>query len=84
VALNLKYATVTQLSVEFRERFRASRGVETYRLGAWLLNRIADGTWTETQVRTFFGLTVIQWNTLKSKLQAYQANYTSLNIVGGE
>jgi hypothetical protein len=84
MALVLKHATLAQLGAVFRERFRASEGVETARLAMWLVARITDGTFTETQVRNFFGLTVAQWNTLKAKLQTLRDKYADVLAAEGE
>lgn len=84
MALVLKHATLAQLGAAFRERFRASEGLETARLATWLIDRIADGTFTETQVRTFFGLTLAQWNTLKAKLQDWRDKRAALLAARGE
>ena len=84
MALVLKHATLAQLGAAFRERFKASEGVETARLAKWLLERIQDGTFTETQVRTFFGLTALQWNTLKSKLGTLRDKYADVLAARGE
>ena len=84
MALVLKHATLAQLGAAVRERFKASEGLETARLATWLIDRIADGTFTETQVRTFFGLTLAQWNTLKAKLQDWRAKRAELLAARGE
>jgi len=84
MALTLKHATLAQLGAVFRERFRASKGVETARLAMWLMERIQDDTFTEAQVRTFFGLTIAQWNTLKAKLQTLRNQYADVLAAEGE
>lgn len=84
MALVLKHATLAQLGAAFRERFKNSEGVETARLAKWLLARIQDGTFTETQVRNFFGLTVAQWNTLKTKITTLRDNWENILIARGE
>jgi hypothetical protein len=84
MALVLKHATLAQLGAAFRERFKASEGVETARLAKWLLERIQDGTFTETQVRNFFGLTLVQWNALKAKIQTLRDKYADVLAAEGE
>ena len=84
MALVLKHATLAQLGAAFRERFKASEGVETARLAKWLLERIQDGTFTETQVRTFFGLNLTQWNTLKTKIATLRDKYADVLAARGE
>ena len=84
MVLTLKHATLAQLGARFRERFKASEGAETARLAKWLLARITDGTFTETQVRNFFGLTAGQWTTLKGKLQTLQSRLDDVLAARGE
>ena len=84
MAITLKHATLAQLGTAFRERFRVSEGVETARLARWLLERIADGTFTETQVRTFFGLNLTQWTALKAKVTTLRDRYAEVLAARGE
>lgn len=84
MALVLQHATLAQLGTAFRARFLASTGAETARLARWLLERIQDGTFTETQVRTFFGLTLAQWNTLKTKLETLRDHWDAVLTARGE
>jgi hypothetical protein len=76
--LALKHATGTQLATAFREKFREATGLEVGRLSRWLLDRIADGTWTDTQVRNAFGLTVTQYNQLKTRLETRATRYDAV------
>lgn len=79
MALTLRHATAAQLAAAFRERYKAATGIEAGRLANWLLSRIADGTFTETQARNAFGLTAAQWNTLKTnRLEPQQARYLTV------
>jgi hypothetical protein len=84
MALVLKHATLAQLGAAFRERYREAKGIEAFRLATWLVNRINDGTFTETQVRNFFGLTQVQWNNLKAKWQDWKAKYDDMTAASGE
>lgn len=84
MALALKYATGAQLAAEFRERFRNSSREECARLATWLLARIADGTWTDTQVRNAFGLTTTQYTALKAKLQTLADHWAAVQAAQGE
>jgi hypothetical protein len=84
MALVLKYATGTQLAAAFRERFRNSTREECARLATWLLARIADGTWTDTQVRNAFGLTAGQYTTLKAKMQTLADHWAAVQAAQGE
>jgi hypothetical protein len=84
MALVLKHATLAQLGEAFRERYRSSSREECARLAKWLIARVADGTFTETQVRNFFGLNVSQWNDLKARMQALIAHYDAVQAAQGE
>lgn len=84
MALALKHATNAQLAAAFRERFRNASGLECGRLSRWLLNRIADGTWTDMQVRNAFGLTVTQYNNLKTRLTEKASRYDAVMADAGE
>jgi hypothetical protein len=80
----LRHATGAQLAVAFRERYREARGLEAGRLARWLLDRIADGTWTDAQVRNVFGLTVTQYNQLKTRLETRATRYDAVIQDAGE
>lgn len=82
--LALRYATSAQLAAAFRERFRNASGLEAGRLARWLLSRIEDGTWTDAQVRGAFGLTVTQYNQLKTRLETRAARYDAVMADAGE
>ena len=84
MALQLRYATGTQLAEAFRERYRSSTREECARLAAWLLARIADGTWTDTQVRNAFGLTVAQYNAMKTRMQTLADHWAAVQAAEGE
>ena len=84
MALVLRHATNAQLAAAFRERYRAATGLEAGRLARWLLNRIADGTWTDAQVRSAFGLNATQYTTLKSRLTTRATRYDAVMADAGE
>lgn len=84
MAIVLKYATLTQLGNAFRERYKNSKGQETAKLARWLLTRITDGTFTDAQVRTFFGLTTTQYNQMKTRMQTLADSLNSVDAGVGE
>lgn len=84
MSIILRHATSAQLAAAFRERFRAATGLEAGRLARWLLSRITDGTWTDAQVRNAFGLTVTQYNQLKTRLETKAARYDAVMQDVGE
>jgi hypothetical protein len=83
MALVLKHATLQQLGEEFRERYRLSKGVESYRLASWLVARIQDGTFTQAQVRNFFNLSQAQWDVLRTKWEDWKAKYDEMRTAEG-
>lgn len=82
--LTLKHATSVQLAAAFRERYRNATGLEAGRLARWLLDRITDGTWTDTQVRNAFGLNATQYNALKTRLTTKATRYDAVIADAGE
>jgi hypothetical protein len=84
VALNLKHQTAAQLAARFRDRFRFAKKEEAARMATWLLNRIDDGTFTDTQVRNAFGLTSPQYTSMKTRLEAMRSAYNSVAAAVGE
>jgi hypothetical protein len=53
-------------------------------LARWLLARIAANDITDNQCRNAFGLTVLQWTTLKNKMQDWVNKYNSVQTAQGE
>jgi hypothetical protein len=84
MALTLRYATLAQLGAAFRDRYRNASREECARLATWLLNRIDDGTFTDAQVRNFFGLTQTQYNNLKTRLTNLRTNWLAVQAAQGE
>ena len=84
MALVLKHATAAQLGAAFRERYRNATGYEAGRLAKWALARISDGTFTDTQVRNFFGLTAGQYTTLKNKWTTLTTSVNAVDVAVGE
>lgn len=84
MALNLKHQTAAQLAARFRERFRGASKEEAARMATWLLNRIDEGDFTDAQVRSAFGLTVTQYNNLKTRMGTLRANWQAVQTAQGE
>ena len=84
MALNLQHQTPAQFAARLRQRFLNSTQVDTWRIATWMLNRIEAGDITELQARTAFGLTLVQWAALKTKLTTMRVNYLALQSAGGE
>lgn len=58
--------TAAQFAARLREDFRSNRGERACYLAWWLLRRIAAGDVTDAQCRAAFGLTLTQWNNIKT------------------
>jgi hypothetical protein len=84
MAISLKHASLTQLGTAFRERLRDAKGLEAGRLAKWFISRLADGTFTDLQARTLFGLNVTQYNQLKTRLQTMADRYDVVLAQVGE
>ena len=72
------------LATWFREAYRYLDKDDLVPYARWILNRIADGDFTDTQVQTVFGLTVAQWTTLKAKMQTLIDARDTLDVAVGE
>ena len=79
-----KHQTPQEFVQRFRAAFREGNRDRLAKLANWLLNRIAAGDVTDTQARNAFGLTVTQWNTLKTKMQTLVNNYNAVQSATGE
>ena len=84
MALGLIHQTAAQLAVRLRARYKAAVGDDCAKIATWLLNRIESGDFTDTQVRTAFGLTAGQWTTLKAKMTALRNNWLAVKAAEGE
>ena len=84
MALNLKHQTAPQFATRLRERYRSASREECARIASWILRHIANGDFTDLQVRNAFGLTAGQWTTLKAKMQALVDNYNAVQLAQGE
>ena len=84
MALNLKHQTAAQFAARLRERYRNASREECARIATWILNRIEAGDITDAQVRTAFGLTVTQYNNLKTRMTNLRTNWLAVQAAAGE
>lgn len=84
MALLLKHQTQQEFVQRFRQAYQEATQERVVQLAKFILNRITAGDVTDTQVRNSFNLTVNQWNTLKTKMQTWVANYESVQNAAGE
>lgn len=80
----LAYQTGAQLAGRFRARYLNASRVDAAKLAYWLIERIADGTFTDTQVRNAFGLTVTQYNATKARMQTLHDQWAAVLSAQGE
>lgn len=84
MALNLQYQTAAQLADKLRLRYLKSSREECARIARWILDHIDNGDFTDTQVRNAFGLTVAQYNALKTKWTNLRTAYNAVQSAQGE
>jgi len=80
----LRNITLSELSAFVRELYRNASRETLARVAARILEWLANGRFTDTQMRNAFNLTVQQWNTLKTKMQTLVDNYNAVQIATGE
>lgn len=79
-----KYQTKTEFADRLRAAYKLSSRETTIRIADWLLIKIIEGEFTDTQVRNAFNLTAGQWTTLKAKMTTLVANYNAVQSAQGE
>ena len=84
MALLLKHQTAAQFVSRFREAYRNSNRERCVQLARFVISRIQSGDLTDAQVRSAFGLTVTQWNTLKTKMNTWISAHNTLQSAVGE
>ena len=84
MALNLKYQTAAQFAARLRERYRYASREEAARIATWILNKIDAGDLTDVQVRNAFGLTLTQYNAMKTRMSNLRTAYQSVQSAVGE
>lgn len=80
----LKHTTTNELVAYVRSLYRESSKEELAKIAARVLEWIANGRFTDTQVRTAFGLTSIQWNNLKARMQTLADAQSVVDSATGE
>lgn len=79
-----RYNTPTELAAAFRAEYLASKGRRTSELARWILNGIDSGAFTDAAVRTAFGLSVANYNTLKAKFALMRTWLNDTEASAGE
>jgi len=78
------YMTATDVATKVRELFKASSREECGKIARRILEWITNGRFTDAQIRTVFGLTNTQWNTLKTKMQNLSNSLNAIEAAVGE
>jgi hypothetical protein len=84
MALSLKHQTAAQFVARLREAYRNGERAQLVRLARFILTRLQAGDITDAQCRSAFGLTVAQWNALKTKMQTFVDADTVIRGAVGE
>lgn len=79
-----QHQTAAQFAARFRERYRAASKEEAARLATWIIDRITAAQITDAQVRNAFGLTVTQYNALKTRWTNLRTQWLAINAAAGE
>jgi hypothetical protein len=82
--MRLKHATPEQLAAAFRERYQKAKGAEVARLARKARNLIEDGTLTPADIRAAFGMTAVQFNAFRTRLNAKAQRLDELEAEDGE
>ena len=84
MALILKHQTVEAFVARVRAAYRDGDPTTVIKIARFIIARIQAGDFTDAQVRSAFGLTVTQWNTLKTKMTNLIAADTAVKTATGE
>ena len=82
--LDLRHQTPAQFAARLRLRFKNATKVEAARIATWIMDRLDAGDITDAQMRTVFGLTLTQWNNLKTRLTNLRTAYRTVDGARGE
>jgi len=84
MTLALKHQTKAQFAERLRARYKSSSREGTAKIAKFILDRLDDGDFTDSQVRNVFGLTVEQWTNLKAKMTTMRTRYDGIRSAKGE
>lgn len=79
-----RFQTVPEELLKIKERYSKSNGIETCRIARWVVNRLNDGSVTVVQMRTAFGVTPAQWNSINGRMDTFANSLTSIETAVGE
>ena len=79
-----RFQTIEEFLLKVRERYGKSNGIETCRIARWIVDRLNDGSVTVVQMRTAFGVTPAQWNSINGRMDTFANSLTSVESAVGE
>ena len=77
------YASNNDIAAFMVAEYRKSKAHITIALGRRIIEWITNNRFTEAQVRGAFGLSLANWNTLKSQIQAWIADDDAVEAADG-
>lgn len=80
----LRFQTGSQFLDRLRALYRVSSNLECARLARWIANRVDAGDVTVTQIRTAFGMTLVEWTAFKTKLDNLRDRLNTVEAAAGE
>ncbi len=79
-----RFQTIDEELAKIRIRYGKSKGVETCKIARWIVDRLNDGSVTVVQMRTAFGVTPAQWNSINGRMDTFANSLTSVENAVGE
>lgn len=80
----LVHATLADLSAWVRQQYRHAQRERLAMIARRILEWLANGRFTDLQLRTAFGLTNTQWNEVKTKMQTLVTSWSAIERAAGE
>lgn len=84
MALPLKHQSIAEFITRLREEYRNSSGDWAVQLASFITSRIQAGDLTDAELRAEWGLTVAQWNQLKTKMNGLVNSRRAIQSAIGE
>lgn len=79
-----RYQTAGELAARFRAAYLVAARQQTAKMAYWLIERINDGTFTDVQVRSAFGLTTTQYTAMKARATTLHDEWAGVLAAVGE
>ena len=80
----LRFQTGAEFLQRLRQFYREAGAERCARIARWIIRRLDAGHVTAAQLRSVFGLTVQQWNTLEAKMRNLASNIEAVDAAAGE